>query len=1002
MKKSFLTLVIILMATKITWSQTGIGTTTPDASAILDISSSNKGILFPRMTSLERNTIANPATGLTIFNTTTNALEINKGTSTAPNWTASTGAQGETGLISAGNAAGNTPFWNGTNWINNSSNLFNNGDKIGIGTTTPNNKLHVKAEGALGNPFSIEGFDHVYQEFYPFGLAAGRKAYFGFSSPNTANLTITNEATDGNIELIPNGTGKVTISGLMYGASETNALFADASGNLTYRTLNPIAFDGFWESDPVFNQSVAKNITALDYARWSTAFSWGNHAGLYRPISYVPDWNDITSKPTTLAGYNITNAMSTAHAANAITTNDISAWSTAFGWGNHAGLYLPIAYVPSWSEITSKPTFATVATTGSYDDLTNKPITDGSETKITAGANVTVTGSGTISSPYVINTIANYTQEQRDAIVNPAKGLALFNTSSNALEINKGTPAAPDWTASTGSPGASGLLTAGNTAGNTPFWDGTSWITDNSNLFNNGGNIGIGTSNPNNKLHIKAAGALGNPFALEGTDHVYQEFYPLGMTAGRKAYVGFGSPNTANLTIANEATNGNIELIPNGTGKVSISGLTSGTAELNALFTDASGNLVYRTLGSNAFTSGGSGGSGSNTLIGSNTANYLPKWNGTDLSSSQVFDDGTNVGIGTNSPQNKFHIKGNGGILALEGTNNAFEEYYPLGFAAGRKAKTGFLSANSADYEILNLATNGNIVLTPTGTGNIRLNGIDINNSTNTALMLDSSGNVVARTLGSAAYTSGSGSGSGSGLVIGDNVSEGDFVKYSPSNALVRAALHENPTTGALSSSKPLEIGANTNRVLTLNCYTTYGEIFMGFAGIAALTLNQAGADLSLRDAVGGGYGSFKAAGFTVVSDRRQKNNIHSILPNEYDFYLNQIRSIESATFKYNFEKERKENHIGVIAQTLPKELQSVIYDERQTKDKEIMGMSLADMAGLSLIGIKAIDHKISDLELKNQQLEDEINALNNEKIVLLKRLLDLEEKVNQIQKIKQ
>lgn len=66
-------------------------------------------------------------------------------------------------------------------------------------------------------------------------------------------------------------------------------------------------------------------------------------------------FNNLTYKPTTLAGYGITDAMSTAHAANAITSTNITNWNTAFGWGNHAGLYRPISYVPAWSEITSNP-----------------------------------------------------------------------------------------------------------------------------------------------------------------------------------------------------------------------------------------------------------------------------------------------------------------------------------------------------------------------------------------------------------------------------------------------------------------------------------------------------------------------------------------------------------------------------------------------------------------------------------------------------------------------
>ena len=43
------------------------------------------------------------------------------------------------------------------------------------------------------------------------------------------------------------------------------------------------------------------------------------------------------------------------------------------------------------------------AFSGNYNNLTNKPTTDGSETKVTAGTNVTITGSGTIVSPYVVN-----------------------------------------------------------------------------------------------------------------------------------------------------------------------------------------------------------------------------------------------------------------------------------------------------------------------------------------------------------------------------------------------------------------------------------------------------------------------------------------------------------------------------------------------------------------------------------------------------------------------
>ncbi|UAY50640.1 beta strand repeat-containing protein [Ferruginibacter albus] len=58
----------------------------PDTSAMLDISSSNKGFLMPRLNTTQMNAIPLPATGLIIFNTTVNAFEVNVGTPASPNW----------------------------------------------------------------------------------------------------------------------------------------------------------------------------------------------------------------------------------------------------------------------------------------------------------------------------------------------------------------------------------------------------------------------------------------------------------------------------------------------------------------------------------------------------------------------------------------------------------------------------------------------------------------------------------------------------------------------------------------------------------------------------------------------------------------------------------------------------------------------------------------------------------------------------------------------------
>jgi hypothetical protein len=64
----------------------GIGTTTPNSSAQLDISSGSRGILIPRMTTAGVSGIANPAKGLMIYDSTMNQLLVNMGTPSSPNW----------------------------------------------------------------------------------------------------------------------------------------------------------------------------------------------------------------------------------------------------------------------------------------------------------------------------------------------------------------------------------------------------------------------------------------------------------------------------------------------------------------------------------------------------------------------------------------------------------------------------------------------------------------------------------------------------------------------------------------------------------------------------------------------------------------------------------------------------------------------------------------------------------------------------------------------------
>jgi hypothetical protein len=56
-------------------AQIGIGTTTPASNAALEISSTSKGLLLPRLTTTQRSAIAYPSSGLLIYNSTTGKFQ---------------------------------------------------------------------------------------------------------------------------------------------------------------------------------------------------------------------------------------------------------------------------------------------------------------------------------------------------------------------------------------------------------------------------------------------------------------------------------------------------------------------------------------------------------------------------------------------------------------------------------------------------------------------------------------------------------------------------------------------------------------------------------------------------------------------------------------------------------------------------------------------------------------------------------------------------------------
>jgi hypothetical protein len=141
----------------------GIGTTAPDASAALDIVSSSKGALLPRVA--DATAIATPATGLLVFQTGTPAgFYYNAGTPTAPSWqqlaTASGAAVTATnGLTKTGAAIGLGGTLTQATTIDQGSNdlLLTGTGNVGVGQAAPTARLDVASSLRVTSTTAIGG-----------------------------------------------------------------------------------------------------------------------------------------------------------------------------------------------------------------------------------------------------------------------------------------------------------------------------------------------------------------------------------------------------------------------------------------------------------------------------------------------------------------------------------------------------------------------------------------------------------------------------------------------------------------------------------------------------------------------------------------------------------------------------------------------------------------------------------------------------------------------------
>ena len=377
--------------------------------------------------------------------------------------------------------------------------------------------------------------------------------------------------------------------------------------------------------------------------------------------------------------------------------------------------------------------------------------------------------------------ISRLTTAQRVAISNPAKGLLVFDKTTNSFWFYNGIewadlkgaqgPAGP--TGATGAQGPAGPAGAtgaqgpagpagakGDTgatgaagAAGADGLDGDShWNLNGSTTYYNSGAVGIGTNDPKQKLHIIGNTRTGIS-ATEYTEIGHGGSHGFINTVG-DGTLAFRHDNDTKMAIA---SNGNVginkdapteQLEIGGSGNIKLSNTNNYTL-LNSFdgggdhsvfdidpitgnTTSSSSVRLFRTVNSTANHA-------LYIMKGDNTTSHNHKLSSTEASYLSALSG--NTGIGTADPKRRLHVKGAenvGAIFTLEGVEHGYMEFYPEGFAAGRKGYFGYASKTNEDLTLYNQSEMGNLQFITTTSGSTLFRA-----GTNQLMQINSNGKVV-------------------------------------------------------------------------------------------------------------------------------------------------------------------------------------------------------------------------------------------------------------------
>jgi hypothetical protein len=605
MHKHLFLLVILFLVAKTQAQNVGIGTPTPNSSALLDLSSNNKGLLMPRMTSAQRNAIIAPAKGLMAFDSSQNSFWYYTGSG----WKELTGnSYNSDSTLVVGQQVGSIASHNLTS---NSSNLpINNSSLI------DSSGYLYDSGGPLGNYGNNENF--VYKIFTNYQQMATDIIVLSNNLESPYDSLIITDNYDHRYVLLGTTTGSYRLFGTV--SIQIISNFANTLSGFAIR------WNGVF---PGINNNYDASQTTGWYYNPAKNYMRGG-------VNANNNWSPINSGFFSFAfGYNnMASGYSSTAMGNGTSASGI--FSTAMGNGTTASgsSSTTLGHVTSASGDHSTAMGFYSSASGNSSTAIGSLTQASGNTSIAMGGNTTASGDYSTAMGFYASASGNsstaiglYTKSKYYG------GLVAgtYNDSTNAIDPNNFNS-------------LNRIFQIGN---------GTAFnARSNAMTVLQNGNIGIGELNP--VVPLNFASSLGNKIALWG---IAANHYGIGIQSNLMQFysasngdnIAFGYGNSNSFT-ENVRFNGNGNV---GIGTTNPAYMLTVKNDINLDNSDANAGTIANAL---RFGGGSTG-----EAIGSNRTTATNQWGldfYTNYLNRMAISQAGNVGIGTTAPSAKLSVNG--------------------------------------------------------------------------------------------------------------------------------------------------------------------------------------------------------------------------------------------------------------------------------------------------------------------------------------------------------